>query len=64
MGRLLDLSGNSINDFDSVNAFANNLRNDPEFGKYFSEVNINSMERGEVDNMTVIRFSISCRSRS
>ena len=63
-GQFLDLSGNSINDFESVNTFTNNLRNDPKFGKYFTEVNINSMERGQIDNMTAIKFSISCRSRS
>ena len=62
--QFLDLLGDSINDFDSVNKFTTNLRNDPKFNKYFSEVSINSMDRSQADNMPVIRFSISCKSRS
>jgi len=63
-GLSLSLTGNSINDFESVNKFATNLRNNPKFNKYFNEINVNSMDRGQVDNMPIVRFSISCRSRN
>ncbi|MFA5276740.1 MAG: PilN domain-containing protein, partial [Candidatus Omnitrophota bacterium] len=59
----LELSGNTTNDFDSVNRFATNLMDDPKFSKYFSEVNINSMERSQIENVSVVRFSISCKSK-
>jgi len=60
----IEIMGNSTGDFSSVNAFAGNLSGDPKFNKHFSDVNINSMERSQIDNVNIVRFSITCKSKA
>ena len=49
-------------EFESVNIFLINLKNNPEFSKYFKEININSIDQKLIDNKSVTVFSITCKN--
>ncbi len=55
---------NSEKEVESVNIFLSNLKNDPEFSKYFKEMNINSIDRSMEQDKSVLVFTIVCRSIS
>lgn len=54
--------GDSDKEFESVNVFLTNLKNDPIFSKYFREMSISSMEQRQVGKENVAVFNIVCNS--
>ncbi len=52
----------SQQEFEAVNTFLNNLKNEPDFLKYFSKLAIDSLDRGMVQGKSVAVFTISCKS--
>jgi len=54
--------GDSDKEFDAVNVFLSNLKNDPVFSKYFKEMVITSIDQGPVDHDSVAVFNIFCKS--
>lgn len=53
--------GDSEREFESVNTFLTNLKKDPEFSKYFKEINIVSINQKLVEKNNVTVFSIACK---
>lgn len=51
----------SNKEFDAVNKFLTDLRNDPDFFKYFSDLSISSMDRIDTPDGFETRFTIICR---
>lgn len=52
----------SDKEFKTVNQFLSNLKENPDFSKYFKEINTSSLDRRQLDNLTVTNFSISCKT--
>jgi len=52
----------SDKEFGAVNTFLSNLKANPGFAKYFKEINIVSLSRGQFEDLTVTNFLISCKS--
>lgn len=46
-----------------INIFLTNLKENPQFNKYFKEIDIVSIEHSRVRETSVSNFEISCRSR-
>lgn len=53
--------GDSDKEFDAVNVFLGNLKNDPAFSKYFKEMAITSIDQKPVGQQTVAVFNIVCK---
>ena len=49
-------------EFQAVNKFVQNLREDRDFSAYFKNVNVGSIDRTETGKITATNFSISCKS--
>ncbi len=49
-------------EFESVSIFLANLKKDPDFSRYFKEINISSIDQKLVENKSVTVFSIVCRN--
>ena len=56
--------GDNDLEFEAVNTFLTNLKNDPEFSKYFREMNINSIDRKTTQDRSQVVFIIVCKSFS
>jgi type IV pilus assembly protein PilM len=54
--------GNSDKEFGAVNQFLSSLKGAANFIKYFREINIVSMDRRQLDKVTVTNFLILCKS--
>ncbi len=54
--------GDSDKEFVTLNQFITDLKGNPEFSKYFKEVNIASLDRRQVGDLTMINFVISCKN--
>ncbi len=54
--------GGSDKEFEAVNKFIRNLKENPGFGKYFKDIHVSSMERRELGKLTVTYFSVICRT--
>ncbi|MDO8662289.1 MAG: pilus assembly protein PilM [Candidatus Omnitrophota bacterium] len=54
--------GESSNEFQAINKFFNNLRDNPEFTKYFKDISIVSIDHTQFLQATVTTFSISCKT--
>lgn len=54
--------GDSEKEFKVINNFVENLRADPVFGKYFSEINITYLRTQQEQDVIVSSFSISCHN--
>jgi len=52
----------SDKEFTLVTQFVSNLRENSDFNKYFKEINIASLDRGQFDNLTATKFSIYCKA--
>jgi len=53
----------SDKEFEAVNKFIVNLKEDAEFNKYFKEINITFLDHGQLDQSTkATNFSISCKA--
>lgn len=52
----------SNKEFEAANKFLSNLKENAAFTKYFQEVNITSLQRAQLDKVTVTNFLISCRT--
>jgi len=52
----------SDKEFRAVNTFLSNLKANPDFAKYFKEINIVSLSRGQFEDLTETSFLISCKS--
>jgi Tfp pilus assembly PilM family ATPase len=52
----------SDKEFESVNSFLTNLKNDPVFSRYFRKMTISSIDRKQVGNASVAVFNIVCSS--
>ncbi len=48
-------------EFESVSVFLANLKKDPEFSKYFKEINISSIDQKPVEGKSVTVFTIACK---
>jgi len=51
----------SDKEFAALNQFVMNLKGNPEFSKYFKEINITSLDRRQLGNLTTVIFLISCK---
>lgn len=51
----------SDKEFGALNQFVMNLKGNPEFNKYFKEVNITSLDRRQLGNLMTVNFLISCK---
>ena len=49
-------------EFEAVNKFLNNLKQDTVFKKYFTDISIISIEQRQEDRVTVTSFSFSCKN--
>lgn len=58
MGYLAD----ATKEFEEANKFISHLRQNPVFSKYFSEINIDSLDRRPSDKIMATIFSISCKN--
>ncbi len=54
--------GEGDKEFEAVNKLVTGLKSNPGFGKYFKDIRIKSMDRRELDKVTVTYFSIYCSS--
>ncbi len=54
--------GDSDKEFESVNSFLTNLKNDPVFSRYFRKMSISFIDRKQVGNASVAVFNIVCNS--
>jgi hypothetical protein len=54
--------GNSNKEFDLVNNFLSDLKNNAIFNKYFKAINIVSLDSRQIDRQTMTYFVISCRA--
>ncbi|MFH0855033.1 MAG: pilus assembly protein PilM [Candidatus Omnitrophota bacterium] len=54
--------GDSNNEYQAVNKFYNDLKEDPDFAKYFKSVNIISIDHAQFAQATVTTFLISCKA--
>jgi len=52
----------SDKEFALVTKFLSNLKENSEFSKYFKEIDISYLDRGQFDNLTATKFSIYCRT--
>ena len=52
----------SDKEFEAVNRFLDNLKQDQVFNKYFTDVSITSIDRRQVDNINATSFSLVCRN--
>jgi len=52
----------SDREFEAANKFLSNLKENAEFNKYFKEIDITSIYRGQFEKLTVTNFSISCKA--
>lgn len=48
-------------EFEAVSIFVANLKKDPEFSKYFKEINISSIDQKSIEKKSVTVFSIICK---
>jgi len=48
-------------EFEAVNKFQSELKNNSVLAKYFTVISLSSIDNSELDNLTVTTFSISCR---
>ena len=55
-------AGDSNKEFEMVNQFVSNLRESPDFEKYFKAIDINSLDRKEFGKGTGTNFSITCKN--
>jgi len=49
-------------EFEAVGIFLGNLKKDPEFSRYFKQINIISIDQKPVEKKTVMVFSIACKN--
>jgi len=49
-------------EFEAVNKFVDNLRNDAALSKYFIEVGITSIDQDAQEKITITRFTLSCKN--
>ena len=54
--------GDSDDEFKSVNQFVSNLKNDPDFTKYFKNISVVFIDRKPIGKITATNFSISCKT--
>jgi len=54
--------GDSNTEYEAINKFYNNLKEEPEFNKYFKSINIISVDHAQFKNALVTTFFISCRT--
>jgi hypothetical protein len=54
--------GDSNMEFEIVNKLVSNLRNHPEFTKYFTEIGINSLDRRQIEKFLATAFTITCKT--
>jgi len=47
-------------EFEAVNKFISNLRENPDFTKYFKEIRVRSIDRRELNKLTVTYFTVYC----
>lgn len=52
----------SDKEFEAVNKFIEQLKQDPVFMKYFTDINIISINQQQEDRVTVTSFSLSCKN--
>ncbi|MFA4888579.1 MAG: pilus assembly protein PilM [Candidatus Omnitrophota bacterium] len=56
--------GDSNKEISAVHVFYYRLKKDPVFSRYFSDINILSLEQATAGEVTATRFAISCRGRN
>ncbi|MDP2923163.1 MAG: pilus assembly protein PilM [Candidatus Omnitrophota bacterium] len=52
----------SDKEFEAINKFLSGLKENAEFNKYFKEINITSVYRGQLKQLSVTNFSIACKA--
>lgn len=52
----------SDKEFNTVNKLISNLKENPDFIKYFKEISITSLDRKQLERFTVTNFFISCKT--
>jgi Tfp pilus assembly protein PilN len=60
-GMVYLVDGDSDKEFATLNQFVTNLKGNPEFSKYFREINITSLDRRQIGNLMTVNFFISCK---
>lgn len=52
----------SDKEFEAVNKFVDNLKNDAALSKYFTEVELTSIDQGSQDKVTLTKFTLTCKN--
>jgi Tfp pilus assembly protein PilN len=53
---------NSDEEMKTVNQFVQNLKSNPEFAKFFKNINVTSIDRRQMGKITATSFLISCKT--
>ena len=66
-GIKLELAGyvyleDAAKEFEAVNKFVSDLKQNPGFSKVFPEITLDSIDRAQVEKLTLTSFSVSCRA--
>ncbi len=49
-------------EFEAVNMFVNNLKNDPVLSKYFTEIELTSIDQDTQEKVSITRFALTCKN--
>jgi Tfp pilus assembly PilM family ATPase len=53
----------SNKEFQGVNDFISNLKNDPTFSSYFKDIRVSTMDRRPLEKVMVTNFTITCKGK-